>query len=99
MDTDTLLTLVRAEIAKQEIARQEADDTALRKLHNALSAASSAVKDLMGGEVQNKRDGIISVSVSCPACGKAVRVIRTMTDAGQRITGACAQCGQRIVYK
>jgi len=95
---DDISTLIRQEIAKQEIARQAADDVPLRKLYNVLRAAAAAIEELMGSPAQDRKDGIIAVSVSCPHCGATVRVIRTPTEAGQRIVGTCAACGRRVEY-
>lgn len=98
MDPDTLIALVRTEIAKQEVARQETDDGPLRKLHNCLRGAAAAIEELMGSPAQNHHDGIISIAIACPACGQPMKIVRKPTDSGQSISGVCPSCGQRVRY-
>ena len=96
---DDLLALIREEIAKQEIARQQSDDVSLRKLCNVFKAAASAVEDLMGGSAQNHHDGIISIAIACPACGQPMKIVRKPMDSGQSISGVCPSCGQLVSYR
>ena len=95
---DDLLALIREEIAKQEIAHQQTDDVPLRKLCNVLKAAASAIEELMGSPAQNRDDGIISIAIACPVCGKPMRIVRKPTDSGQSISGVCPHCDGRVRY-
>lgn len=96
--TDDLRTLIHAELARYEVARQEADDGPLRKLHNCLRGAAAAIEELMGSPAQNRNDGIITVAIACPACGQGMKIVRKPTDGGQCISGVCPHCGERVRY-